>query len=227
MSDLDVEGAVPDRKEKFLSLVANAQERLAWAGGRIISTSGLVLGLLFLPCLCYGTSRSLNNLARRVEQAAESFGSAILRSSLILKRLNKENNQTAEYCSNLFDNAAPVFLVSSSIDWMASTSSRRPRSDSSERVTVPITQQANGLWTPQFNANTLSTSHWAIVTRDIMYDLVRTKGSRSIELRTSRQGEALATDAMGIPLAAEFVYELGVTFLTDTDVRYLVAIERE
>jgi hypothetical protein len=63
--------------------------------------------------------------------------------------------------------------------------------------------------------------HWAVVIRGTIYELVRMKGSRLVELRITAPGTSSTVDAFGIPLHLAWVEELGITYLKAKEIETL------
>ncbi|KAF2092777.1 hypothetical protein NA57DRAFT_62092 [Rhizodiscina lignyota] len=165
-----------------------------------------------VPCLCYSTCQMIIFFIRQMMAGVRD---------MMLIRNNQDGNSPP--CSHLYPSPAHVFLVSSDISLLDSSHLSGGKDASTQ---IPLAERSE-LPFAHLTARTVASTHWAIVIRGITYELLRQKGSRKIELKITQADVAATVDALGIPLNAQTVIELGVTFLSNEDITDLMDAEEE
>ena len=181
-----------------------------------LATSLLIIAaLILLPCLCQGFIMSLLAFSSRLEEIID----LIDKRKLQYARYSKDDQKL---CSSKYKNAVPVYLLTSTIDLLASSESG-PK-DGSE--SLPLAEQINGQ-TEYVSRLFVYNKHWALSIRDVRYELLRRKGTTEIEIKVTEPGETSSVDALGVPLQQKHVEQLGVTFLSDADIRKRIDISSQ
>ena len=169
--------------------------------------------LFFMPCFSYGTSMTLTALPIMLTKAATQFHRWVAYHKLHGGDLSSPVDR-ASYCCRRFAAPAPVYLMTSTIDLLASSASSDEGQASSFE---PVVEQIEPQWAPLMG-EMVTLQHWAIIIRGITYELLRNKATSEIEVRKTTLGDGIHVDAAGIPLKPMSRLIMGTTFLSDLDI---------
>ncbi|KFY18493.1 hypothetical protein V493_08561, partial [Pseudogymnoascus sp. VKM F-4281 (FW-2241)] len=170
------------------------------------------VAVVYLPFLCLPTSSVLTALSREISKAEQSWHD-LNRTLRNLKAADDDEDDGQQLCSHRSANPAPVYLVTSTIDLLNSGSgSARESSDDNLPLEERLDPKREFMVTSE-------REHWAISIRGITYEVLRKKGSRGIELKIYGLGSDHRADALGVRLETTSVRKIGVTFLSNEEIR--------
>lgn len=202
-------------EDEMVELARRAEARSYVSIMNLATSLSLIAALLLIPCLCQGFIMSLLSFSSRLEELIDLIDERKLQYA----RYSEDDQET---CSSKYKNAVPVHLLTSTIDLLALSESG-PK-DGSEPL--PLAEQINGR-TEHVSRLFVYNQHWALSIRDVRYELLRRKGTTEIEIKITDPGEKPSVDALGVPLQQEHVEQLGVTFLSDADIRKRIDISSQ